>query len=69
MKLRYFEWCVLQHPSSDKEVAKTQTTEVVLPVTRELARDESELAMRIARQVPESYMEEAYRLEVSVRPF
>ena len=68
MKLKYYEWCVLQHPARGKE-GKKQTTEVVLPIVQELAESTAELGMKIARQIPEEYVEDFYRLEVAIRPF
>jgi len=68
MKLKYYEWCVLQHPARGKE-GKKQTTEVVLPIVQELAEGTDALGMKIARAIPEQYMDEFYRLEVAIRPF
>ena len=68
MKLKYYEWCVLQHPARGKE-GKKQETEVVLPIKQELAESEAALGLKIARAIPEEYVDEFYRLEVAIRPF
>lgn len=67
MKLRLFEYAVLLHPETKKE-EKNKTILVKQPAWL-LAKDEKQVGMLAAREVPEKYLDQLDRVEIIVRPF
>lgn len=72
MASKLFEYAVIHHPKIVKDAQGNETQgadTLVVDVTRVLAKNEQEVAMRAARAVPESYVEKLDEVEIVVRPF
>lgn len=72
IRQRIFEYAILFHPEERKDKdgnAIPDKTKLLLDVARVLAKDEKEVAMRAAREIPEEYLERLELVEVVVRPF
>lgn len=69
MKLKLFEYAVLLHPENDKDGKPIgKTTQLKTPTTL-LAKDEQQVGMMAAREVPQEHIEHLDRVEIVVRPF
>jgi len=66
-KLSVWEYCVLYHPQPEDD--KERHTELLVPVTSCMARDEDHAKMLAARDIPDEYVDKLDRCEVGVRPF
>lgn len=69
MKLKLFEYAVLLHPEVDKDGKEVGKTQVLTSMTEALAKDEQQVGMLAARQVPSEHIEHLERVEIVVRPF
>ena len=74
--MKLFEYAILHHPVPTKEDKDKgiKRPSVVIPVkgqdvTRLVAEDEKEVAMRAAREIPDEYLDRLNQIEVAVRPF
>jgi hypothetical protein len=67
--LTLYEYAVICQPKLDKEGEVVEKGEVVVPVTAVLAKDEQQVNLLAARQIPEEYTEILDRVQVVVRPF
>lgn len=74
--MRLFEYAILYHPvqTKDDKDKGVKPPSVLLQVggqdvTRVVAEDEKEVAIRAARQIPEEYLDRLQQIEVAVRPF
>jgi len=68
---RLYEYAVLLDEKRDKDGEILEPSEVIVPVTTVLARDDGQAQMLAARAIPEQYVENGKfdRLVVVVRPF
>ena len=69
MKLKLFEYVVLVHPEIDKDGKDIGKTSIVKDPFRVLAKDEQQVGMLAAREVPQEHIEHLERVEIIVRPF
>lgn len=69
MKLKLFEYCMLVHPETDKDGKDIGKTQLLKEPTRLLAKDEQQVGMLAAREVPTEHLEHLERVEIIVRPF
>lgn len=69
MKLKVFEYLVLLHPAKDTEGKEVGKTTFVKDLSRILAKDEKQVGMLAAREIPADLMDELDRVEIIVRPF
>jgi hypothetical protein len=69
MKLRLFEYAVLLHPEEDKDGKETGKTQVLKELTTLLAKDEGQVGLLAAREVPSEHVGHLERVEILVRPF
>lgn len=69
MKLKLFEYAVLLHPELDKEGKFIGKTTLLKEPALLLAKDEQQVGMLAAREVPKEHLEHLERVEIVVRPF
>lgn len=69
MKLKLFEYAVLLHPETDKEGKDIGKTEVLKAVSTVLAKDDKQVGVLAAREIPDAHVEHLERVEIVVRPF
>lgn len=69
MKLRLFEYIVLLHPETDKDGKELGKTKLLKDVSRLLAKDEKQVGVLAAREIPEENVDHLDRVEIVVRPF
>jgi hypothetical protein len=68
MGLKLFEYAVVKQPlKKDGEII--DDGEIVVEVSTVLAKDETQVQLLAARQIPDAEIEDLDRLEVVVRPF
>lgn len=68
---KLFEYAVIYHPKPKKVdgVEEREKSKLLVDVTRVLARDDKEVAILAARDIPETLLGELDRVEIVVRPF
>lgn len=72
IRQRIFEYAILFHPEERKDKDGNvipEKTRIIADVNRVLAKDEKEVALRAAREIPEEYLERLELVEIVVRPF
>lgn len=69
MKLKLFEYAVLLHPEMDKDDKPIGKSSILKEMTRLLAKDEQQIGMLAAREIPKEHIEHLDRVEIIVRPF
>lgn len=69
MKLKLFEYAVLLHPETDKDGKLIGKTTLVKDPTTLLAKDEQQVGILAAREIPTEHVEHLERVEIVVRPF
>lgn len=69
-KSKLFQYAVLKHPKTKKDSEETTgKTEILVAPTVILAADEKTAAMKVAREIPESEMDNLENIEVILLPF
>jgi hypothetical protein len=68
MSGRIFEYAVLFHPKTKKD-GVTEPSELIVDVKRTIANDEKAVAIRAAREIPETYLDKLDQVEIAIRPF
>jgi hypothetical protein len=71
-KLNLFEYCVIYHPKETKKQEEDGIilkSELIRGITQILAKDDKEVAILAAREIPEKYIESLDRVEIKIRPF
>ena len=69
---KLFEYAIIHHPKvvKDAQGNETQGADVLLKSpTHLLANSDKEVAMRAAREIPESHLDRLEEVEICVRPF
>lgn len=69
---KLFEYAIVHSPKETKDAQGNDTTapaKLVIEPKHILAKDEKEVAMRAAREIPESLLDKLDEIEVLVRPF
>lgn len=73
MKKRLFQYAVLHHVTTSEEKdskgCSTVNTEVLVEPKTLLAKNEKEVGMRVARELPDNVMDDLDNVEIIVRPF
>jgi len=69
MKLRLFEYAMLLHPSVDKDGKEEGKTIIIKDLNRVLAKDEKQVGILAAREIPAEHIDALDRVEIIVRPF
>ncbi len=68
-KLSLFQYVVLQHPSKEDEKEGKGETKILIELTTKLAKDEKQLSVIIARNLPEDVIDKLDQVEIKIRPF
>lgn len=71
-KSKVFEYMVIYHPKAKKNKSGedvAQKSEIIVELQRVLAKDEKEVGIRVARELPEQYVSDLDNVEILVRPF
>ena len=71
-KSKLFEYIILYHPKTKKDKDGndiTEKTKLVVSPKSFLAKDEKEVSMIAAREIPGEYLDDLERVEIVVRPF
>lgn len=69
---KLFEYAVIFHPKTVKDAQGNETQgpdELLVQPRFLLAKSDKEVAMRAAREIPETYLDKLDQVEVCVRPF
>lgn len=68
---KLYEYAILYHPKPKKVGDDTVTDPSVLvgDVKRVLATAEQEVAIKAAREIPETYLDKLEQVEIAIRPF
>ena len=73
MTSKLFEYAILHHPKVTKDAQgnETQGPDALVNggVKQVMATSEKEVAMRAAREIPESLLDRLEEVEICVRPF
>lgn len=72
MKKKLYEYAVLYTPLQTKEQqekGESPKTQIIVDVTRILAKDEREAGMIAARAISDEHMEHLDQLDIVLRPF
>jgi hypothetical protein len=69
MKLKLFEYAMLLHPEEDKDGKMIGKTEMIKPPGVVLAKDDKQVGILAAREIPKEHMDDLDRVEIIVRPF
>lgn len=67
--MKLFEYAMLLHPKADAEGKEEGKTVILKGVSCVLARDEKQVGILAAREIPSDHIEELDRVEIIVRPF
>jgi hypothetical protein len=69
--VKLYEYAVVLNEKRDKDDEVTDDSQIVVPVTTVLAKDDAQAQLLAARSIPEEYVgsERLDRLVVVVRPF
>lgn len=69
---RIFQYAVVYNPKATKDAQGNDTTpkaEMIIEPKFILAKDDKEVGMRAAREIPEGYLDKLDEVEIAVRPF
>lgn len=69
---KLFEYAIVHNPKPTKDAQGNDTTKpatLLVEPKHILARDEKEVAMRGAREIPDTHLDKLDEVEVLVRPF
>lgn len=69
MKLKLFEYAMLLHPELDKDSKEMGKTTVLKSPAVLLAKDDKQVGILAARDIPEEHISHLERVEIIVRPF
>ncbi len=69
MKLKLFEYAMLLHPEIDQEGKEKGKTEMLKSPSTALAKDDKQVGILAAREIPQEHLEHLERVEIIVRPF
>lgn len=69
MKLKLFEYAVLLHPEMDKDGKETGRTEMIKSPSIILAKDDKQVGILAAREIPKEHIDSLDRVEIIVRSF
>ena len=71
-KSKLFEYIILYHPKDKKDKDGndiTEKTKLVRASKSFLGKDEREVSMVAAREIPDEYLDDLERVEIVIRPF
>ena len=66
---KLYEYAVIHNPKSKKKDERADKSELVVDVTRVLAKTEQEAVIHASRAIPEKYLDKLDEVEIIVRPF
>jgi hypothetical protein len=69
---KLFEYIILYHPKNKKDKDGndvTEKTKLIGASKSFLGKDEREVSMVAAREIPEKYLHDLERVEIVIRPF
>lgn len=69
---KLYEYAIIHHPKTVKDAGgnETQGPDVLVKApTFVLAKSDKEVAMRAAREIPETFLDKLEEVEICVRPF
>jgi len=69
---KLFEYAAIFHPratKAQKDAGEDPKSEIIIFPEVVLAYDEREVAMRVAKQLPDSYMDKLSQVEIIIRGF
>lgn len=66
---RLFQYAIILHPTEEQAKEGKRAIIVKQPGECVVAKDEQELVLRAAREIPEKHLNVLDRIEVAVRPF
>lgn len=66
---KIFTYAILHHPEPAKEGDPVPASELVIPPTELVAKNGNEALIRVAREIPEKYVDHLDEIEVLIRPF
>jgi hypothetical protein len=69
---KLFEYAIIHHPKTTKDAAGNETQgpdTLISPPKHTLARGDKEVAMRAAREIPDTFLDKLEEVEIVVRPF
>lgn len=69
---KLYQWAILLNPRATKDAMGNDTTppaKLIVEPKYQLAKDEKEVALRAAREIPTEYLDKLDEVEVLVRPF
>ena len=72
IRQRIFEYAILFHPAEKLDAngnVVPEKSSLIQDVKRILAKDDKEVAMKAAREIPETYLDQLDLVEICVRPF
>lgn len=69
MKLKLFEYAMLLHPELDEDGKEKGKTEIIKAPSTVLAKDDKQVGIMAAREIPKDHMDCLDRVEIIVRPF
>lgn len=67
MKLTLFEFAILFHPDKDDKDKTDKRTELLVPPTAHLAKDDKAVALFAAKKIPTEYEDRLDNIEIVVR--
>lgn len=71
-KSQLFQYCIIFNPKlskKDEDEGKTAKAILIKDVTNVLSKDDKEVAILAARQIPEEYLDKLDQVSITVRPF
>lgn len=70
---KLFEFAAIHHPKAksdeDKKAGRHPKSVLLLEPKRVLARDEKEVAIKAARELPDNVLDDLENVEIVIRPF
>lgn len=69
---KLYEYAIIRNPKPTRDAQGNDTTPkatILVDITRVLAADDKEVAMRAAREIPADCLDKLDEVEVVVRPF
>lgn len=66
---KLFEYVIVHHPKRKEKEEEKRSVLVSNGIKLVLAKDDKEVGMRAAREIPESYLDKLDQVEIIIRPF
>lgn len=69
MKSQLFQYAILHNPVIAEEGKVQEKAKVIKGIDTILAKNQEEATIRIAREIPEEYLDKLDEVDIVVRPF